>query len=77
MEYWYNTRTGRVESGSDPKRARSADLLGPYASEEEASRALQIAAERTARWEEQERAEDEWASGDPDRRSWDTNPLND
>lgn len=77
MQYWYNTRSGQVEASDDPKRARSADLLGPYSSEEEASRALEIAAERTAAWDEEDRAEDEWRSGDAEARNWDSNPLND
>ncbi|MGC5586083.1 hypothetical protein ACQE98_14495 [Ornithinimicrobium sp. W1679] len=76
MQYWFNTRTGQVEAGDDPERARSHDLLGPYATEEEASRALDIAAERTARWDEEEAAEDEWRTGDPQARDWDANPLN-
>lgn len=76
-EYWYNTRTSQVESSDDPARARSADLMGPYASEEEASRALETAAERTARWDEEDRAEREWKTGDADAADWDNNPLND
>jgi hypothetical protein len=75
-EYWYNTKTGRVEASEDPERARSADLMGPYSSEDEASRALEIAAQRTAAWDEEDRAEDEWRSGDADRSGWDSNPLN-
>lgn len=77
MEYWYNTRTGRVEATDDPERARSADLMGPYPSEDEASRALEIAAQKTAQWDEEERKEREWASGDADAAAWDNNPLND
>lgn len=67
MQYWYNTKTGQVESEIDDKRARSADLLGPYASEQEASRALEIAREKTEKWDEAE-AEDD---------NWDNNPFND
>ncbi len=33
---------------------RNADRLGPYDSEEEAGRALEIAAERTKAWDEDE-----------------------
>lgn len=75
-QYWYNTRTGQVEAGDNPDRARSADLMGPYASEDEASRALEIAAARTEAWDEEERAEDEWRTGDADASGWDSNPLN-
>ncbi|PZU42427.1 MAG: methionine aminopeptidase [Arsenicicoccus sp.] len=67
MQYWYNTKTGQVESEIDEQRARSADLLGPYGSEDEATRALEIAREKTKRWDEQEQDED----------NWDNNPLND
>ncbi|WP_122261639.1 methionine aminopeptidase [Ornithinimicrobium cerasi] len=76
MEYWFNTKTGQVESGGDPGRARSGDLMGPYATEDEASRAYELAAERTAAWDEEERAEGEWATGDRDAAGWDNNPLN-
>ncbi|MFB9730603.1 MULTISPECIES: hypothetical protein [Ornithinimicrobium] len=76
MQYWFNTRTRQVEAADDPERARSHDLLGPYETEEEASRALEIAAERTARWDEEEAAEDAWRTGDPQARDWDANPLN-
>ena len=76
MSYWFNVKTGKVEAHDDPARARIEDLLGPYATEEEAGRAYDIAAERTATWDEDERAEDEWGSGDADRSDWDNNPLN-
>lgn len=77
MEYWFNTKTGQVQTGGDPGRARSADLLGPYPTEEEAARAYDIAAERTAKWDEEDRAEQEWKSGDAETSGWDNNPLND
>lgn len=77
MPFWFNVRTNKVEAHDDPARARSADLMGPYGSEEEATRAVESAAERTAQWDEAERREDEWATGDADRRNWDSNPLND
>lgn len=67
MQYWYNTKTGQVESEIDEQRARSADLLGPYGNADEATRALEIAREKTKRWDEQEQDED----------NWDNNPLND
>lgn len=77
MKFWFNVKTGQVEADDDPERARIAYLMGPYASEEEAAGAVERAAERTAQWEDEERQEDEWATGDPDRRQWDNNPLND
>lgn len=77
MEYWFNTKTGQVEANDDPGRARGADLLGPYASEGEASRALEIARERTEKWDAEDAAEDEWKTGDSQASDWDNNPLND
>lgn len=77
MPFWFNVRTKKVEAHDDPARARSADLMGPYATEEEAAVAVERAAERTALWEDEEREEDEWATGDAERRDWDNNPLND
>lgn len=77
MPFWFNTKTHQVETHDDPARARSADLMGPYDSEAEAARAYEIAAQRTARWDEEDRAEQEWATGDAERSDWDNNPLND
>ncbi|MFK5634951.1 MULTISPECIES: methionine aminopeptidase [unclassified Ornithinimicrobium] len=74
MEYWFNTRTGQVEAHDDPGRARSGDLMGPYPTHEEAARALEIAAARTEQWDEEDRREREWRTGDPE--DLDNNPLN-
>lgn len=76
MPFWFNTKTNQVESHDDPARARSADLLGPYETESEAARAYEIAAARTEQWDEQDRADAEWESGDADQAAWDNNPLN-
>ena len=46
-EWWYNNKTGVVEE--DPQ-SLGADRDGPYATEAEAQRAPQIAAERARRW---------------------------
>lgn len=51
-EYWYNTRTHQVEEG---KRSQWADLMGPYATREEAEHALDRARRRTEAWEAEER----------------------
>lgn len=64
MPYWYNVRTRQVEPDADPERARSADLLGPYATEAEAANALATAAARTEQWDEEEEAERAWERGD-------------
>ena len=49
MAYWFNIRTRQVET--DENRARGEDVLGPYASEEEARQALDRAHERTEEWD--------------------------
>ncbi|MFV0253968.1 MAG: hypothetical protein ACK5H2_11640 [Beutenbergiaceae bacterium] len=52
--FYFNTATGEVEQGmvSD-----WTDRMGPYASYDEAARALQTAAERNRAWDEADR---EW-----------------
>ncbi|HET8615482.1 MAG TPA: hypothetical protein VFL94_08155 [Actinomycetales bacterium] len=58
--YYFNTRTGQVEDLQD--KSPSRDLLGPYATREEALRALETAHERTQQWDEEDR---EWNEGRP------------
>lgn len=57
MAYWYNVETGEVET--EENRSRGEDVMGPYATAEEASRALEIAREKTERWDEEDRAWDD------------------
>jgi hypothetical protein len=57
VAYWYNVNTGKVETEED--RGPGEDLMGPYATEAEASRALETAREKTERWDEQDKAWDE------------------
>jgi hypothetical protein len=57
VAYWYNVNTGKVET--EENRGPGENLMGPYATEEEASRALEIAREKTERWDEQDKAWDE------------------
>lgn len=52
MEFWYNLKTREVEVGP---QSDYSQLMGPYASREDAQRALQTAAENTQRWDESER----------------------
>ncbi len=59
MPYWYNIDTGMVES--EENRGQDANVLGPYDSQEEASRALEIARERTETWDEADRR---WDAGE-------------
>jgi hypothetical protein len=55
VSYWYNTATGQVETDDD--RGQAQDVMGPYDTAEEASRALQSAHERTEKWDAEDR---EW-----------------
>ena len=52
MAYWYNVKTGVVET--DANRSQSGDLLGPYPTHADAERALEHAHERTDAWEADE-----------------------
>lgn len=61
-QFWFNMRTGAVETDYD--KSQGKDLMGPYPSEAEASRALQSAAERTDAWDEDDRR---WREGDADQ----------
>jgi hypothetical protein len=50
-EFWFNTKTNLVEHGlltAAPYR------IGPFRTEQEAARALQIVADRAKAWREQE-----------------------
>jgi hypothetical protein len=58
-QYWFNVRTGSVQTDYD--KSQGKDLMGPYPSSAAASRALQGAAERTERWDEDDRR---WREGD-------------
>lgn len=53
-EFYYNLTTGQVEEG---RQSHGKDLMGPYASREEASRALQKAESRNEAWDEED---EEW-----------------
>jgi hypothetical protein len=55
VSYWYNTATGQVETDDD--RGQAQDVMGPYETREEASRALQSARQRTEKWDQEDR---EW-----------------
>ena len=45
MAYWYNVNTGKVET--DDTKSRGEIVMGPYDTEDEAVRALEIAREKT------------------------------
>ena len=52
--YWYNSRTGEVEQG---KQSLAVDLIGPFATREEAARAPQIVEERARKIREEDDAD--------------------
>lgn len=52
-EFYYNISTKQVEEG---QKSSGDQLMGPYSSREEAARALEIAAERNEKWEEDDEA---------------------
>lgn len=57
MAFWFNINTGKVET--DENRGPGEDLMGPYATEEEATHALETARAKTERWDEEDRAWDD------------------
>ena len=58
-QFWFNTRTGQVETDED--KGQGKDLMGPYASREEAANALASARQRTEAWDEEDRR---WREGE-------------
>lgn len=60
MPYWYNVDSGQVET--DDTRSQDANVLGPYDSQEAASRALESAREKTEQWDAEDREWDEKGS---------------
>lgn len=53
MDYYFNLETGQVEAGP---QSPSNQRMGPYATREEAARALDIAAARNESWDEDDAA---------------------
>lgn len=53
----WRTTSGPARSRTTRAGGRGEDVLGPYATREQAARALQIAHEKTERWDAQDR---EW-----------------
>lgn len=64
MPYFFNVATGKVEELNDPERARAQDLLGPYPNRAAAEAALATARARSEAWDEEDRREEEWRTGD-------------
>ena len=57
-KFWFCVKDHRVETGED--LCPPIDRLGPYATREEAERALITARERTEAWDEEDRR---WEEG--------------
>jgi hypothetical protein len=53
--FWYNLRTGEVERGFE---SPSVDRVGPFETHAEAERALEILRANSAKWAEEEAAEE-------------------
>ncbi|WP_065247768.1 hypothetical protein [Dermabacter vaginalis] len=53
-EFYYNTKTKQIEEGS---QSPAIELMGPYATREEAQHALEHAEERNEEWDQ---ATEEW-----------------
>ena len=62
MAYWYNTRTGQVEDGP---RSLGVDRLAPFATADEAARALQIVEERARQWAREDAVEEQQGPSSP------------
>ena len=58
-QFFFNVSTGQVEELAN--KSQSKDLLGPYATREEAASALQTARRRTEEWDEEDRR---WNEGE-------------
>lgn len=57
-DFYYNLETGEVEEG---RLSEGLHRMGPYASREDAMRALSRARDRNLKWEEEDRAwAEEW-----------------
>ncbi|GGE87908.1 SPOR domain-containing protein [Mycetocola zhadangensis] len=54
-QYWYNMKTGQVERGY---QSPSVDRAGPFATEAEATHALDKMRANSRKWAEEEEADD-------------------
>ena len=57
MAYWYNVDKRQVED--DSNKSQGDQLLGPYTTQDEASRALEHARENTEKWDAEDKAWDD------------------
>lgn len=70
MAYWFNVETRKVETDED--RSQGDHVMGPYATEAEAARALETARDKTEQWEAEDREWEERGS-----RGWDDRDIED
>ncbi|WP_233580617.1 hypothetical protein [Streptomyces triticirhizae] len=63
-EWYYCLRHGKVEEGLE---CPAKDRMGPYASREEAARAIEIARDRDDSWRQDPRWNDDPDRADPNR----------
>jgi hypothetical protein len=54
-QFWYNMKTGEVEQGF---LSPAVDRVGPFGTRDEAEHALDILRANSAKWAEEEAAED-------------------
>lgn len=54
-QFWYNTSTGEVEEG---QQSLASELVGPFATREDAMQAPERLRENARKWAEEEAAED-------------------
>jgi hypothetical protein len=54
-QFWYNMKTGVVEQG---RQSPAVDRVGPFDTREEAEHALDILRANSAKWAEEDAAED-------------------
>jgi hypothetical protein len=62
MAYWFNVDTRQVET--DDNKSQGDHLMGPYDTQDAASRALESARERSDQWDAEDRAWEEGRSED-------------
>ena len=55
MPYWFNVDSGQVET--DDTRSQDANVMGPYDTQEAASKALATARSNTEKWDREDK---EW-----------------
>lgn len=58
-QFWYNMRTGDVEQGS---QSPSLDRVGPFPTHLEATHALEKLRANSAKWAEEDAADNRWRS---------------